>query len=198
MLKCFVILVLVAGCQSFPKPRDEVYQFPFMSRQAWGARPPVAERPLATPVPFVIIHHSYQPGACFTTEQCVRAMKIMQDVHQLHQGWDDIGYNFAVGSDGVVYEGRGWKNIGAHALGYNPDSIGIVLIGDWISEVPPANQLDAAQKLIALGVELGYISQDYVLMGHRQAGPTECPGEALFQEISSWDRFLLQKSSLTT
>lgn len=39
--------------------------------------------------------------------------------------------SFAVGSDGVVYEGRGWEAVGAHASGHNAKSIGIALIGDW-------------------------------------------------------------------
>ena len=39
-------------------------------------------------------------------------------------GWDDIGYNFLVGEDGRVYEGRGWYRQGAHALNFNSNSIG--------------------------------------------------------------------------
>lgn len=40
--------------------------------------------------------------------------------------------SFAIGSDGIAYEGRGWKYVGAHAYGVNTNSIGIVLIGDWV------------------------------------------------------------------
>lgn len=39
-------------------------------------------------------------------------------------GWDDIGYSFIVGEDGNVYEGRGWRRVGAHAPNYNSNSIG--------------------------------------------------------------------------
>jgi N-acetylmuramoyl-L-alanine amidase len=45
--------------------------------------------------------------------------------------WNDIGYNFLVGEDGNVYEGHGWDSVGAHALSYNPKSIGICFIGDF-------------------------------------------------------------------
>jgi N-acetylmuramoyl-L-alanine amidase len=45
--------------------------------------------------------------------------------------WSDIGYNFVVGEDGNVYEGRGWDNVGAHAPAYNPRGIGICIIGDF-------------------------------------------------------------------
>lgn len=56
-------------------------------------------------------------------------------------------------------------------------------------EIPPAKQLEVVHKLIAVGVEMGIIRPDYKLIGHRQAGSTECPGEALFNEISKWDHF---------
>ena len=39
-------------------------------------------------------------------------------------GWDDIGYNFLVGEDGNVYEGRGWDTVGAHAAPHNTNSVG--------------------------------------------------------------------------
>lgn len=53
---------------------------------------------------------------------------------------------------------------------------------------PPTNQLQATKELIATGVKLGFIEPDYTLFGHRQLGNTECPGEALFQEIEDWQR----------
>ncbi|CAG5044142.1 unnamed protein product [Parnassius apollo] len=187
------VLGLVVTTHSHPrnqlKKQSVSNNFEFVSRQEWEARPPTGITELNLPVPYVIIHHSYQPGACYTREDCKSAMRSMQNYHQLTQKWNDIGYNFAVGGDGAVYEGRGWKAVGAHAYGYNVMSIGIVLIGDWVSEAPPSHQLETVKKLIATGVELGYISSDYSLVGHRQVVSTECPGQALFQEISSWDRF---------
>ena len=51
-----------------------------------------------------------------------------------HNNWSDIGYNFLVGEDGNVYEGRGWSKRGAHAPTYNAESIGICVIGDFTSE----------------------------------------------------------------
>ncbi|CAH0713734.1 unnamed protein product, partial [Brenthis ino] len=158
-------------------------------RDEWGASPPRSRSILNTPVSLVVIHHTYIPRACNNRQDCSVAMRSMQNTHQITNGWDDIGYNFAVGGDGDVYEGRGWDCVGAHAVGVNSKSIGIVLIGDWVSVVPPANQLETTKKLIAKGVELGYITPEYKLIGHRQVDSTECPGEALFREISTWDRF---------
>ena len=37
---------------------------------------------------------------------------------------DDIKYNFLVGKDGVIYEGRGWGVVGQHTAGQNDRSLG--------------------------------------------------------------------------
>ncbi|KAJ0173086.1 hypothetical protein K1T71_011262 [Dendrolimus kikuchii] len=171
------------------------YAFPYVSRAEWNARPATLTTPLQTPVPYVVIHHSYTPAACYTAEQCRGAMRDMQNFHMDDHGWWDIGYNFGVGSDGAAYEGRGWELLGAHALHFNTVSIGICLIGDWRNEVPPAEQIKTTKALIAAGVEMGYIKPDYKLVGHRQVRATECPGDALFKVIQTWEHYSEHPSS---
>ncbi|XP_018560982.1 peptidoglycan-recognition protein LB isoform X2 [Anoplophora glabripennis] len=159
-------------------------------RSAWHARPAKQADPIISPVPYVVIHHTFNPPACNTTEECLSAMRWMQDFHQFNRTWWDIGYNFAVGGDGKVYEGRGWFTIGAHAPRYNSISMGISLIGDWTASLPPERQLAAAHKLIAMGVREGHIAEDYHLVGHRQVREgTECPGEVLYEEIKKWPHY---------
>lgn len=34
--------------------------------------------------------------------------------------WDDLPYNFFLGKDGLLYEGRGWKLDGAFKSGKGP------------------------------------------------------------------------------
>ncbi|KAH8313149.1 hypothetical protein KR067_001172 [Drosophila pandora] len=160
-----------------------------LSRSDWGARLPKSVEHFEGPAPYVIIHHSYMPGVCFSTPECMKSMRDMQDFHQLERGWNDIGYSFGIGGDGMIYTGRGFNVIGAHAPKYNDKSVGIVLIGDWRTELPPKQMLDAAKNLIAFGVYKGYIDPTYKLLGHRQVRDTECPGGRLFEEISSWPHF---------
>ncbi|XP_061388048.1 peptidoglycan-recognition protein LB-like [Musca vetustissima] len=160
-----------------------------VTRDEWGARSPTLVEHFKGPAPFVIIHHSYQPAACYTNEDCRKAMRSMQDYHQLTHGWNDIGYSFAIGGDGMIYIGRGFNVIGAHAPKYNDKSVGICLIGDWRSELPPPQMLKAAKDLIDFGVAKGFIDPDFKLMGHRQVRDTECPGNRLFNEISTWQHF---------
>ncbi|CAH0713731.1 unnamed protein product, partial [Brenthis ino] len=171
------------------------YNYPFVSRSQWHARIPKAKDPLPSPVPYVVIHHSHSPPACYDAPHCKRAMRSMQNFHMDDRGWNDIGYHFAVGGDGVAYEGRGWGVLGAHSLHFNNVSIGICLIGDWTNSVPPLQQLKTAQALIASGVELGFVKPEYKLVGHRQVRDTECPGDALYKEIQSWPHYTSFPSS---
>jgi N-acetylmuramoyl-L-alanine amidase len=70
----------------------------------------------------------------------------------IFSGWSDIGYNFLVGNDGNVYEGRGWNRVGAQTYNYNSVSIGIAFIGNFNSHLPNGRALNAAKQLIACGV----------------------------------------------
>jgi len=178
-----VILIFIvddASCQT-----NDVNQtlFSYVTRSGWGARIPAFVERYWGAAPYVIVHHSYEPGHCTTNEQCIEAMKSMQIVHMDTNGWNDIGYSFAIGGDGQIYTGRGFHVIGAHAPGYNDKSVGICLIGDWQTTSPPQNMIDALEQLIAFGVQQGNIAPDYELMGHRQVRDTACPGNALFDQI---------------
>ena len=62
--------------------------------------------------------------------------------------WSDIGYNFLIGGDGRVYEGRGWGVQGAHTYGYNSIAVGICYIGDFTSVMPTPAQLQAGLDMI--------------------------------------------------
>uniref|UniRef100_A0A182NQS9 Peptidoglycan-recognition protein n=1 Tax=Anopheles dirus TaxID=7168 RepID=A0A182NQS9_9DIPT len=162
---------------------------PYVTRDVWSAQPPKLIEHFAGPIPYVIIHHSYIPAACYSGLQCIAAMQSMQTMHQDVRQWNDIGYSFAVGGDGRVYQGRGFNVVGAHAPRYNNRSVGICLIGDWVSDLPPKNMLAATQTLIEYGVRNGIIARNYTLLGHRQVRTTECPGDRLFEEIKTWPHF---------
>lgn len=58
-----------------------------------------------------------------------------------------------------------------------------------IENVVPEDMLDATKKLIAYAVDAGYLSANYTLLGHRQAKRTTCPGDSLYNEISTWPHF---------
>ena len=165
-----------------------------ISRQEWGARP--SANPLVSinkVVNHTIIHHGAS-SHCETKEACMRIVRSFQDLHLDDRKWDDIGYNFIVGEDGNVYEGRGWNKVGAHSPQFNRDSIGICLIGNFMNQKPKKIALDAIKSIIECSVELGFVKQDYILKGHRDqinfgGTATLCPGEYLYEEIQTWPHF---------
>jgi peptidoglycan recognition protein LC len=104
----------------------------------------------------------------------------MQTYHMESKNWDDIGYNFLVGGDGDVYEGRGWNKQGAHTKGYNYGSIGIAYIGTFNKKLPNERQLNAGFLIMKEGVNLGKLTEDYKIFAHRQLIASESPGAAFY------------------
>uniref|UniRef100_A0A1V1FYX0 Peptidoglycan-recognition protein n=1 Tax=Reticulitermes speratus TaxID=60591 RepID=A0A1V1FYX0_9NEOP len=162
-----------------------------ISRSQWGARPPkgTPTKLPSPPVPYAVIHHGGSNAYCSTQTSCAAIVRSYQNHHIDTNGWNDIGYNFVVGEDGNVYEGRGWDNFGAHEPAYNSRSIGICIIGDFTARLPNQAALNAVRQLIQCGVEKNKIRSNYSLKGHRQGGSTSCPGNRLYQELTTWPRW---------
>ncbi|XP_076299672.1 peptidoglycan-recognition protein SC2-like [Lasioglossum baleicum] len=158
-----------------------------ITRSQWGARSSkgTIKNLQVDPPPYVIIHHSAS-DSCTTRANCQAKVQSFQNYHMDDKGWLDIGYQFVVGGDGNVYEGRGWGKHGAHSPLYNSNSIGICLIGNFVGQQPSAAAIDATKKLIAYGVSIGKIKTNYTLLGHRQTASTTCPGDKLYGLIQTW------------
>jgi len=91
-----------------------------------------------------------------------------------------------VGGDGNIYEGRGWDEIGAHTGGFNSVGYGVCFLGSFMSSTPNSAAENTFHQLADCMLQNGKISSGYELKGHRQTGPTECPGDGLYAEIQSW------------
>lgn len=157
-------------------------------RKNWLAQPPLEKNFLKESAKHVIICHSATEEA-FTIAENVLLVRLIQSFHMDSRKWSDIGYNFLIGGDGSIFEGRGWNVIGAHTRGYNMISLGICFIGTFILNSPSQNALANAKSLIEYGVSIGAVSEDYSVLGHCQCIGTESPGEALFNEIKTWKNF---------
>lgn len=131
-----------------------------VNRRNWAAEPPTQTEPLATPVGKVFIVES-STLTCGTGPDCTLIVRHMQTDHKEGRSLWDIRYNFLVGGDGSVYEGRGWSVVGVTLPECNRNGIGICFIGAFTYDAPPKKQIKAAEKLIALGVSKGYIRPDY-------------------------------------
>ncbi|KAJ0183893.1 hypothetical protein K1T71_000316 [Dendrolimus kikuchii] len=169
-----------------------------VSRSEWLAQPVENELDkIRQPVPWVIITHT-ATESCTTQSECLFRVRLIQTYHIESRKWFDIGYNFLVAGDGSAYYGRGWDYIGAHTLGYNKYSIGIAFIGTFNNEAPPKKQIEACEKLIKRGVELGKISKDYKLFAHRQLASTLSPGDKLYDIIKEWPHFVRNTTDISS
>ncbi|CAI5798415.1 recognition 3-like [Podarcis lilfordi] len=103
--------------------------------------------------------------------------------------WCDVAYNFLIGEDGLVYEGRGWRNVGSHTYGYNDLSLGIAFIGTFVERSPNEAAWKALKCLLDFSVKVGYLSPDYLVVAHSDVSNLVSPGEPIRSEISKWPNY---------
>ncbi|XP_060557418.1 peptidoglycan recognition protein 3-like [Ruditapes philippinarum] len=161
-----------------------------ISRAGWGARAPKSRRQMSSLPSYALIHHG--AGArCFTKSACTSTVQAYQKLHMDNNNWHDIGYNFIVGEDGNVYEGRGWGISGSHAgkNPYNSISLGICVIGDFSNDVPNEAAQTAIKQLLSCSVAKKKLLPSYTLRGHRDVKSTACPGTSFYNVIRTWNRY---------
>ena len=115
--------------------------------------------------------------------------------HVFDRGWADIGYNYLIDPNGVIYEGRsgGDNVVGAHFSGVNAGTMAVALLGDFTNEPPTIEAINSLKRIIAwkcdqrdldpTGRSLHAASQLDLntISGHRDGPrPTECPGDAFY------------------
>jgi hypothetical protein len=127
-------------------------------------------------------------------------------------GWADIAHNFLVDKWGRVYEGRAGSITravrGAHAMGFNADTMGVSAIGNYETTAAPAVMVDAMArvagwKLSQFGVNPGgkvvLTSQGGAgakfaagvkatldaIHAHQNTSSTACPGTFLYAQMGT-------------
>ncbi len=156
-----------------------------VNRSQWGAIPRGAAA--SSTVSHLIVHHEF--GSNISSDWAARVRSI-QNFHINGNGWSDIGYNFLVDPNGVVYEGRagGDNAIGAHFCGRNRNTMGVCMLGDYSSVTPTTATQNSLKRLLAwkadkeninpLGSSFHYSVNRALthISGHRDAGCSACPG----------------------
>ncbi|XP_054260190.1 peptidoglycan recognition protein 3-like [Macrosteles quadrilineatus] len=102
-------VVLTPNAGSIPHYRCIDYLKRIVSRDEWGALPPKdpeSLKPLQYPTPFVMFTFT-NTEPCSSYEECSASCRQMQK-DSIDQGLPDIPFNFMLGDDLNVYEGRGW------------------------------------------------------------------------------------------
>lgn len=102
----------------------------------------------------------------------------------LNRGWSDIGYHYVIKRNGLVELGRDLdgdgnvnEEVGAHAFGFNQNSIGICMIGGVNNDnVPEANFTLKQYNTLYYCVSI--LRTDFPnaeIIGHKDVSSTACP-----------------------
>ncbi len=119
---------------------------------------------------YITYHHTASEGQ--TINQIAKG--------HLGRGFPEIGYCFAIGWDGKIYQLNDINEVTWHDSGHNTNSIGIVFVGNYHEKELPEAALRSAKRLQdSLSTYLNIIGVRY----HRQTSPTACPGKYAIKKI---------------
>lgn len=163
----------------------------YQDRNDWcpaGNCPP-DPTPVPTTVGFLIVHHS---AGTNTSTDWAAVVRSIWDYHVNVRGWDDIGYNWLVDPNGVLYEGRGDDKLGAHFCGTNGGTMGVCMMGDFTNVTPTASAIGRLEDLLAwksCDVDIDPLETAFHpssgltihrISGHRDGCATSCPGDLFY------------------
>lgn len=150
--------------------------------------------PFLNPITNIVIHHTALEEASGDWAKSVR------DVWKYHaetRGWKDIGYNYLIDPNGVIYEGRyGGEFVTAgHTYDHNVGTVGISMLGNYETrELSPEAEASLNKLLEYLleryKLDVSSVYRDYMgtyaktITGHRDWAVTACPGTNVYNEIS--------------
>ncbi|MFG2886862.1 peptidoglycan recognition protein [Streptomyces sp. NPDC048297] len=196
-------------------PPSNVPQPPIVSRSGWGADESLSPDPSEynADVKAVFVHHT--DGS--NTYSCADSASIVRGIYAYHtqtNGWNDIGYNFLVDKCGTIFEGRkggvALPVLGAHTYGWNRESAGIAVLGEYTSAgasnaalasvariaswklgqygaVPSSTVSLTAGATQPSGTGLNFTAgSTYTfnrISGHRDGYNTACPGTSLYGQL---------------
>jgi hypothetical protein len=188
-----VVLFGDDGGPAVPAPRVSVAQAEaprIVTRAEWGADPSLLRWPAErAPVRKFAIHHTASSDGGANPAASIRAI---YRYHADTLGWGDIGYNYLIDRNGLIYEGRagGPNTVAAHSGLHSAGADGIALLGTFEDVRPSEPMMTALARLIAWrartqGIDPRGSSQfvDRVLpnvFAHRDVAVTDCPGDAVY------------------
>lgn len=115
----------------------------------------------------------------------------VKEIREWHlaRGFNDIGYHYVVRRDGTIEAGRPLEKPGAHAAGYNSQSIGICYIGGKGDNDKPEDNRTPAQKQ-ALHDLVNSLKQQFPqakIVGHRDLPDVQkaCPCFSVLYEFAN-------------
>ncbi|WP_308212138.1 MULTISPECIES: N-acetylmuramoyl-L-alanine amidase [Nocardia] len=186
-----------------------------ISRAQWGADESLHEQCSEQQPAYddflggITVHHTAGRND-YSPEESAGIVRAIFAYHAKTLGWCDIGYNALVDKYGQVFEGRfgGLDRPvqGAHAGGFNENTAGVAIMGDFQSETPSEEAVQAAGQfigwrarvagldprahttMISEGTDYTFVQEGEsidlpVVFAHRDVGNTTCPGDAAYGQM---------------
>lgn len=196
------LLLVVLSFTAFSCPRPDICY-----RNCWdpSGSHPGQSNPAYTDPTHIIVHHTGDPIVFPANTDYAEKVRFYWDLHVNTNGWSDIGYNYLIGRNGVIYEARGSGVRGAHFSCMNRKTLGIAMIGNFEKEEPSEEAIIALQKLIAWeaknnGIDITRVKMHtsselhlHTISGHQDgnssqsshscAKGTVCPGKNLYAQL---------------
>lgn len=119
----------------------------------------------AVPFLWLVIHHSATPDGK------THEWPAIKKYHMEHNGWSDIGYHAGierVGENVLIQVGRPLIRVGAHVAGFNSQSFGLCLVGNFDKATPDAGTWSMALDL-SLDIMRWFTIPVSRVIGHREA-----------------------------
>jgi hypothetical protein len=182
-----------------------------LPRDAWGADLP-PKGPLYREDPkFLLVHHTASPNDYPDARSLIRATYQWHTSSDATKGWPDVAYEFFVGRDGLVWEGRAGALAGPVQASATGGSQGwgqlVCLLGDFTSVQPTAAAQTSLVKVLAWladryvidttpGATVSFVSRgsqrwpagaavtSSTIAAHRDMSYTSCPGDAFAPNVA--------------
>lgn len=126
---------------------------------------------------WLIVHHTGGTDANPLADTSNHTAEQVDAWHRA-KGWDGIGYNWFIEKDGKLKAGRDEKRAGAHTIGYNEQSVGICLAGNFDATMPTEAQKLTLAKLLKDKMTQYSIPKENIVP-HRKFAVKTCYGNKL-------------------
>ncbi len=176
-----------------------------LPRDAWGADLPPKGAIGREDPKFLLVHHTASPNDYASARSLIRTTYEWHTSNDPTKGWPDVAYEFFVGRDGDVWEGRSGALAGPVQASATGGSQGwgqlVCLLGDFTSVQPTAAAQTSLVKVLAWladryqidtapGATVSFVSRgsqrwptgsavtSTTIAPHRDMSYTSCPGDA--------------------
>ncbi|AVZ38343.1 hypothetical protein CT688_01405 [Dietzia sp. JS16-p6b] len=182
-----------------------------ISRAGWGADESIRCRNATydNSLAAAVVHHTAGSND-YSREGSAGVVRGIYTYHARNLGWCDVGYNVLVDKYGQAFEGRHGglnRNVqGAHAGGFNGNTWGISMMGDYSTVVPPDATVRKMGEIIGWRLSVAGVDPkgsdthysegtSYTrypagaavrlpnIFAHRDVGNTSCPGNAGYAKM---------------